>query len=55
MPGHDTKDNAGLYSLYRFMPYSKTMTINSRLFSFLYIVFSWKNNLSYVLSSQTQQ
>ena len=26
---------------------------NSRLFSFLYIVFYWNNNLSYVLASQT--
>ena len=28
---------------------------NSRLLSFLYIVFCWNNNLSYVLASQTQQ
>ena len=28
---------------------------NSRFFSFLYIVFYWNNNLSYVLASQTQQ
>ena len=28
---------------------------NSRLVSFLYIVFYWNNNLSYVLALQTQK
>ena len=51
MPCHDTKDSAGLH---RFIPDSKTITINRHLFSFLYIAFYWNNNLSYVLVSQTQ-
>ena len=50
MPCQDTKDNVGLY---RFIPDSKTITVNCHLFSFLYIAFYWKNNLSYVLAPQT--
>ena len=37
MTCHNTKDNV---ELYRFIP-----DYNSRLFSFLYIVFYWNNNL----------
>ena len=42
MTCHDTKDNAGLTD---FIPVSKTITKNNHIFSFLYIVFYWKNNL----------
>ena len=51
MPCHDRKNNAGLY---RFIPDSNSHN-NSRLFSFLFIVFYKNNYLSYVLTSQTQQ
>ena len=52
MPCHDTKGSAGLH---RFIPDSKTITINRHLFSFLYIAFYWNNNLSYVLASQKKK
>ena len=42
MTCHDTKENSVLY---RFIPDSKTITIICRLFSFLYIIFYWNNNL----------
>jgi len=44
MTSRDTKDNAGLTD---FIPVLKQITItkNNRTFSFLYIVFYWKNNL----------
>ena len=44
---HDTKENAGLID---FIPVSKTITKNKRIFSFLYIVFYWKNNLKLCFS-----
>ena len=45
MPCHDMKDNEGLY---RFIPDSKKNHNNSRLSSFLNILFYWNKNLSYV-------
>ena len=47
MTCHDTKDDAGLTD---FIPVSKTITKNNRIFSFLYIVFYWKNNLKLCIS-----
>ena len=53
MTCHDTKDNAGLYR-FRYVNFSKTITIILVSFLLLYIVFYW-NILRYVLVLQTQQ
>ena len=51
MTCHDTKDNAAVLE---FIPVSKTnknkKKIVIRIFSFLYIVFYWKNNLKLCFS-----
>ena len=49
MTCHDTKDNAGLKILYPFLK-QITITKNNHIFSFLYIVFYWKNNLKLCFS-----
>ena len=46
MTCHETKDNPGLVDLYPFLKYHN----NSGIFSFLYIVFYWNNNLKLCFS-----